>query len=125
MKREGISTRYSAASIGLLMVCAVGCRQDMDSSTRQARLAVATNAELEKQVARYEAQVADCQRQIEAKDAELAAVRRRNEDLQQEVDTGIGTRVNAVTTRIMDDNARLREENEALRAEITKLQAEQ
>ena len=125
MKREGTAMRYAVVLVGLLMLPAAGCRQNADPNSRQARLAVATNAELEQQVARYEAQIADYEQQLAARDTELAAARRLNESLQQEVKTGIEARVSAVTTKIMDDNARLRRENEALHAELTALRAEQ
>jgi uncharacterized protein YlxW (UPF0749 family) len=110
---------------GLLLVWGAGCQQNQDPDTRQARLAVAENIQLRKDLARCEARVealkGEYTKQLERRDAQLAASRQLGDDLKEDLRKGIATRVNAVTTKVMDENARLRKEIETLRAEIAKL----
>ena len=117
--------RQAGMLIALLAICAAGCRQNVDPNGRQARLAVATNAELERQVARYEAQIAEYEQQLQARSAELGAVLKLNEDLREEIRAGVEARVADVASRVVEDNARLRREIEALRAEVAALRASQ
>jgi hypothetical protein len=114
---------------GLLLVWGAGCQQNQDPDSRQTRLAVAENIQLKKDLAgcqsRLDTLKKEYERQLERKDAQLAASRKLGEDLQEDLRKGIAARVNAVTDKVMEDNARLRKENEALQAEIAQLKSQQ
>ncbi|MBN1363142.1 MAG: hypothetical protein JW993_21255 [Sedimentisphaerales bacterium] len=129
MRRKRYWLLAAAALAGLLLVWIAGCHQNQDPDSRQARLAVAENIQLKKEVercrARMEALKDEYERQLERKDAQLAAARKLSEDLKQDVRQGIAERVNAVTSKVMDENAKLRRENEQLRAEIARLRRQQ
>ena len=127
MRREKRWMRIAGVLAGLLLVWGAGCQQNQDPNTRQARLAAAENIQLKQDLARCEARVEALKEQfaqeLERKDAQLAASRKLGDDLKEDLRQGIATRVNAVATKVMDENARLRQEIETLRAEIAKLNA--
>ena len=112
------------AAAGLLCLLAVGCREAQTPDAKQARLIAAENMQLEKDLADRDAQMAklkaDYDKQLRAKDDQLAADRKRIETLQNDVQKAVSERVSQVTAAVMDENAKLRKENEALRAQIEK-----
>ena len=129
MKPKTRSMCTAGALAGLLLVWLVGCQQNQTPDMRQARLAAAENIELRKELdnckARMEALKKEYDRQLERKDAQLAASRKLSEDLQEDLRKGIAARVNMVMSKVMDENAELRKEVEALRAENTTLKMQQ
>lgn len=129
MKQQGRWTWIAVGLAGWLLVCTAGCQSDQTPDVRQARLAAAESIQLRKDLAncqaRLEALKDEYDRQLTRKEAQLAASRQLSEDLKEDLRRGIAARVNAVTSRVLDENARLRQENERLRAEIAKLKGQQ
>jgi hypothetical protein len=128
MERETRWLWVASALAAAFLVWTAGCQQNQDPDARQARLAVAENIQLKRDLARCEARIEALKEQfaqeLEKKDAQLATSRRLSEDLQEDLRQGIAARVSAVTTKVMDESARLRKENDELRAEIAKLKME-
>jgi len=101
-----------------------GCRQPEAPSQQRARLLVAQDAELQKQLAARDAQIEALQQkhaqELRLRDQELIRCKVRISDLQRDLQKGIDERIKSITTAVMDENAKLRQEVEQLKAEIKK-----
>jgi len=106
-----------------------GCqqRQQEAPSEQKARLLAAQDADLQKQLAARQAEIAALQqkhaKELRQRDLELLQCRGRIDALQKDLEKGIDERVKSVTAPVMDENAKLRQEVEQLKAEIAKLKA--
>ncbi len=114
--------------IGVLFLA--GCQRPQQATEapneRQARLLAVQSADLQKQLAAREADLAALRQKhaqdLQQRDEELAKCKARVEVLQKEVDKGIAERVGGLTTTLMEENAKLRKEIEQLKARAEELQ---
>ena len=105
-----------------------GCQQPQEApSQQQARLLAAQDADLQKQLAARQAEIATLQqkhaKELRQRDQELLQCRARIDALQKDLEKGIDERVKSVTATVLDENAKLRQEIEQLKAQIEKLKA--
>jgi len=123
--------RNGTPSILAVVIAAIfiaGCQQPQQTADapneKQARLLAAQNADLQKQLAARQAEIATLREKhsqdLRQRDEELARCKARIETLQKEIDRGIAERVSGVTAAVMEENARLRQEVERLKAELRK-----
>lgn len=106
-----------------------GCRQPEPAqepvNEKQARLLAAQSADLQRQLAAREAEIASLRtrhaQDIKLRDTELARCKARIQMLEKDVEKGIAERVSGVTATVMNENAELRKEIERLKAEIEEL----
>jgi outer membrane murein-binding lipoprotein Lpp len=110
------------------VVCLAGCqqpqRETQTPNEKQARLLAAQSADLQQQLAAYQAQIESLRQkhaqELGQRDEELARCKARIEALQKDIEKGIAERVSGVTTKLLEENAKLRQEVERLNAQIEK-----
>jgi len=123
-----LSGRIVPAVMFALVTVLAGCQQPQTPNEKQARLLAAENLQLKKQLADQQAKLASLQKQqtqrIQQQEEELSKCRARAEQLQKDLEKGIGERVRDVTAKVMDENASLRKQIESLQARLKKLKAE-
>ena len=105
-----------------------GCQQSQEApNQQQARLLAAQNADLQKQLTARQAEIAALQQrstqELRKRDQELIRCKVRIDALEQDLRKGIDERARNITAKVLDENARLRQEIEQLKAEIEKLRA--
>ena len=105
-----------------------GCQQPQEApSQQQARLLAAQDADLQKQLAARQAEIATLQqkhaKELRQRDLELLQCRARIDALQKDLEKGIDERVKSVTATVMDENAKLRQEVEQLKAQSREAQS--
>jgi len=126
----GRRSRFLILVVGLLIVLppAGGCRRQKTPDTKQARLIAAESMQLKKRLADLEDQIGTLKARhaddLEQREDQLAASRKRIDALEKDLQQGIAERVKSVTAAVMDENTRLRREITRLRAEIAKLNAQ-
>lgn len=125
--RNGILGIIAAVVIAMFLA---GCQQPQQAAEapneRQARLLAAQSADLQKQLVAREADLATLRQKyaqdVRQRDEELAKCKAQVEVLQKDLDKGIAERVKGLTTTLMEENAKLRKEIEQLKAQIEELQ---
>ena len=99
-----------------------GCHRQVTPGAKQARLIAAENMQLKKSLTSRQAELDQLEAQhaeeMQRKDAQLAACRKRIAALESDLKQGIAERVNSVTAAVMDENARLRRELEKLKTRL-------
>jgi len=105
-----------------------GCQQPQEApNQQQARLLVAQNADLQKQLDARQAEIKTLQethaKELRLRDQELIRCKVRIDALQQDLKKGVEERVKSVTAPVLDENAKLRQEVEQLKAQVEKLKA--
>jgi hypothetical protein len=130
MRRSDFVKVGTIGAAALLMATAflTGCQQQQSAqptNEKQARLLAAQSADLQRQLAARDAEIASLRtrhaQDIKLRDAELARCRARIQVLERDVEKGIAERVSGVTATVMNENAELRKEIERLQAEIEEL----
>ena len=118
----GKAIRFVAVGLIALALMASGCHRGTTPGTKQARLIAAENMQLKKSLTSRQAELDQLEAQhaeeMQRKDAQLAACRKRIAALESDLKQGIAERVNSVTAAVMDENARLRREIEELKAQL-------
>jgi hypothetical protein len=127
-KDHEMRSNVPAILVAAIVMFLAGCRQPQQQEApneKQARLLAAQSADLQKQLAAKDAEIAALGRKQaqdhQQRDAELAQCKTRIEALQEDVEKGIAERVSSLTTTVMEENARLRREIEQLKSEIQDL----
>ncbi len=120
-------THNTIAAVAVMILFA-GCQQQQEApSQQQARLLAAQDADLQKQLAARQAEIATLQqkhaKELRQRDLELLQCKARIDALQRDLEKGINERVKNVTATVMDENAKLRQEVEQLQARIASLKA--
>ncbi len=127
MKTLERKTLVLVLTAGGLSACVSGCRQEATPEARQARLIAAESIQLKERLAERDAEMERLQahyaREIERRQQQLEACRKRIEALEKDLHSGIAQRVDSVMAPVMAENARLRKEIETLRAEIERLKS--
>ncbi len=118
----GKAIRFVVASSIALTLMASGCHRETTPGTKQARLIAAENMQLKKSLTGRQSELDELKAQhakeLQQKDAELAACRKRIAALESDLEKGIAERVSGVTAAVMDENARLRRELEKLKTQL-------
>ncbi len=129
MRRNDWVRTGTFAAVALVVAAAflAGCRQPQQepANEKQARLLATQSADLQKQLAAREIEIAALRQKyaqdLQKRDEDLAQCRARIGILEKDIEKGIAERVSGVTATIMDENAKLRKEIEELKAEVQEL----
>jgi TolA-binding protein len=119
--RSSIPAVLVAAVVMLLAGCGQPQQQEVPNE-KQARLVAAQSVDLQKQLAARDADIAILRqkhvRDLQQRDEELAQCKARIDTLEKDIQKGIAERVAGVMSTIMDENVKLRREIEQLKAEL-------
>jgi chromosome segregation ATPase len=123
---------FAVLAVLVTLVVAVlvlgGCQpQQATPNEKQARLLAAQNRDLQQQLNARQAEIKALRQkqadELRRRDEELAKCKTRIDVLQKDLDKNVAERVRSVTTAVMDENAKLRQEIADLKAQLAKLKA--
>ena len=122
MTRRILTIPVCIAACGLIGAMVSGCQEEQASGTKKHRLIAAENARLKKELTKRESEIERLDQQHEKQSAKqqalLADCEEQKQRLEQEVKKGIEQRVSGVTTLVIDENAKQRQRIKELEAEV-------